>query len=61
MQEEILNRKEAAKYLGVSIQTMCRWAGKGTGPRLIKYGDKMIRYRKKDLDEWMQSKELVNA
>jgi excisionase family DNA binding protein len=50
---QLLTRREAATYLGVSEQTLAAW--KCTGRRqvpCIKIG-RMVRYRKADLDSFI--------
>ncbi|WP_048708730.1 helix-turn-helix transcriptional regulator [Microvirga massiliensis] len=53
-----LNQKLAARYLGVSPETLSRWRRQGTGPRYIDYGS-TVRYCQGDLDIWlaMQARE----
>ena len=49
-----LLRKDAAKYLGLSLSTLAHMACEGRGPRYSRPG-KHTRYRKSDLDAWAQS------
>lgn len=50
--------KEAAEYTGYSVRTLERWRREGGGPPFIrKNGPKKrgrIRYRKGDLDTWIE-------
>ena len=52
---ELLTRQQAADYLGIKAQTLAVWA---TTHRhnlaFIKVGS-VVRYRKSDLDAWLQS------
>jgi excisionase family DNA binding protein len=45
---------QAAAYLKVSTITLKRWRYRGTGPRHVLCGSQ-IRYRKADLDEWLEA------
>jgi excisionase family DNA binding protein len=51
----LLNQAEAAKYLGTTIGTLNSWRhyGKQKLPH-VKWGNR-IRYRKCDLDAWIES------
>lgn len=51
----LLTQKEAADYLGTTIGTLNTWHhyGKDKIP-FVRWGNR-IRYRKEDLDAWIQS------
>lgn len=51
--ETPLKEKQAAKYIGVNHTTIRLWRYEGKGPSFFKAGDKLIRYRKSDLDRWI--------
>jgi excisionase family DNA binding protein len=51
----MLNRQEAADFLGVTPQTMLRWDNKGIGPKFYRLGKRIIRYKKSDLMAWLES------
>jgi hypothetical protein len=46
-----MNRKNAARYLGLSVKTLAMHASRGTGPRFIKRG--RVFYFREWLDEWV--------
>jgi Helix-turn-helix domain len=46
-----INRKNAAKYLGLAEKTLAMHASRGTGPAFIKRG--RVFYFRDDLDEWL--------
>jgi excisionase family DNA binding protein len=50
---------EAAAYVGLKKPTMERFRFLGQGPAYCKLGG-AVRYRKKDLDEWLDSR-LVSS
>ena len=52
--DRYLNDVEASKLLSISPQTLRNWRHLGIGPPYIKKG-RMIRYRVKDLHEFMSS------
>lgn len=50
---------EAAKYTGLSESYLAKLrmeTGPQNGPKFLRIGLRAIRYRKSDLDEWMNSK-----
>jgi excisionase family DNA binding protein len=47
---------QAARYLGVSEGALRLWRGEGKGPRHFKAGEKLVRYRRADLDSWIESR-----
>lgn len=46
----------AAQYLGVSKDALRLWRSQGKGPRYFKAGEKLIRYRRDDLDAWIEAR-----
>jgi hypothetical protein len=46
-----MDRKNAARYLGLSVKTLAMHATRGTGPRFIKRG--RVFYFRADLDQWL--------
>jgi predicted DNA-binding transcriptional regulator AlpA len=55
-QESTLTPLKAAKYLGISEASMRLWRSEGRGPRYFRAGAKLIRYRKFDLDSWIEQR-----
>jgi predicted DNA-binding transcriptional regulator AlpA len=51
----LINQKQAARILGLSVRTLERHRIAGTGPRFARLG-RLIRYRQNDLTEWVDSK-----
>ena len=50
---------EAADYLGLSESYLAKLRmGIGTqaGPKFLRIGSRTVRYRRRDLDEWMTSR-----
>ena len=56
---EVMTTVEAAEYVGLKKPTMERFRFLGQGPAYCKLGG-AVRYRKKDLDEWLDSR-LVSS
>lgn len=55
MTTEILNTHEAADYVRLGKPTLERFRISGDGPLFCKLGG-AVRYRRADLDEWLQSR-----
>ena len=55
MQTDILKTPEAAGYVRLGVPTLERLRLTGEGPIFLKLG-KAVRYRKADLDEWLNSR-----
>jgi predicted DNA-binding transcriptional regulator AlpA len=49
----VLNPREAAQYLGVSVSTLKNWRAKNIGPRSIKRGARLVAYRPADLEKFL--------
>lgn len=55
-QQNALTPRQAARYVGISEAALRLWRAEGRGPRHFKAGEKLIRYRKADLDSWIESR-----
>ncbi len=55
-QQNTLTPKLAAKYLGISEGALRLWRSEGKGPRHFKAGEKLVRYRRADLDSWIEAR-----
>lgn len=53
--EVLFNRQEAAQYLGVSPSTLSSWASSGKFKLSYFRIGKAVRYRKRDLDAFIDS------
>jgi hypothetical protein len=52
---EVLRPDEAAEYLGVTLDMLQRWRTAGRGPRFLPWGRRTVRYRIRDLGDWLDS------
>jgi len=55
-QQHTYSEREAGKYLGVSGAVLRLWRSEGRGPRFFRAGEKLIRYRRADLDFWIEAR-----
>ena len=44
---------DVSKLINVPIGTLAYWRHAGQGPRFLKLGGRVIRYRKTDVAEWL--------
>ena len=51
-----LTPKQAAKYVGISEGALRLWRSEGKGPRHFRAGEKLVRYRRADLDSWIEAR-----
>jgi predicted DNA-binding transcriptional regulator AlpA len=52
---EVLRPDAAAEYLGITLDMLQRWRTAGTGPRFMPWGHRTVRYRIRDLDDWLDA------
>jgi len=57
----VLNEHQAARYLGVSAAVLRLWRSEGKGPCYFRAGEKLVRYRRADLDAWIEARLSVPA
>ena len=55
-EQTALTPVQAAQYLGVSKDVLRLWRSQGKGPRHFKAGEKLVRYRRIDLDSWIEAR-----
>jgi predicted DNA-binding transcriptional regulator AlpA len=59
--ENVLTEAKAARYLGISGAALRLWRSEGKGPRHFRAGEKLVRYRRADLDAWIEERLSVPA
>ena len=52
---DLFNTAQAAHYVVISPSTLEHWRMLGRGPKVTKLGPRLKRYRKHDLDQWIES------
>ena len=64
METLYMSADEAAKYTGLSASYLAKLrmgTGPQVGPKFLRIGSRAIRYRRTDLDDWMDSKSTDRA
>lgn len=54
MEPQLLTPVETAEFLKVSHNTLVNWRRSGVGPRYIFIGERLVRYRRSDLEHWLE-------
>jgi len=54
--DPLLTEAEAAAYVSYRPRTLASWRLTGRGPRFVAVSRTSVRYRRSDLDEWIESK-----
>jgi excisionase family DNA binding protein len=53
-EDDLMTEEQVAKLLTVSVSTVKRLRASGQGPRYLRISERVVRYRRRDVDEWMQ-------
>ena len=59
--DRLITEIEAADFLGYSIRALQNWRVRGGGPRFVKVSSRSIRYRRRELNEWIERKLCSNT
>ena len=54
--EQLLRQEDVAKILDLSPRTLEAWRHKGGGPRYLSLTPRCVRYRRRDLLEWIEAR-----
>ena len=57
----LLDTDAAAAVLGIRPQTAAAWRTTGRGPRFIRVSARRIRYRRADLDAWLDAQSRTHT
>lgn len=55
--ERLWSEQEVAMYLSISLRTLQRWRAEGKGPPHLMMAGRYPRYRKADVDAWLQQEQ----
>lgn len=62
--QEWLSPKQVTELLGVTEQTLANWRHRGNGPEYVKLSpgrQGAIRYSRKTVDAWLESRTLTST
>lgn len=54
--DQLLNEKQAASFLCYSQRALQNWRLRGGGPQYVKVSARSVRYRRRDLTEWIENR-----
>ncbi len=54
--EQLLRQEQAALMLGLTPRCLENWRHRGGGPSYVRVSARCIRYRRSDLDEWVEAR-----
>ena len=54
--DSLVRQEEAAMILAVTPRCLENWRHRGGGPNYVKYSARCIRYRRSDLNEWIEAR-----
>lgn len=54
-QNAMLTTKEVAEIVGLSEYTISKYRMMGIGPKFFQLGNKIIRYKRNDVYEWLNA------
>ena len=58
----LVGEEEAARILGLAVQTLRNWRFKRVGPDYLKVGARAVRYKIEDLETWIENNRIrLNA
>lgn len=57
----LLTKPQAAEHLGISVRSLESMMHLGTGPRFMKLGKRMVRFRQADLDQWIEDQPTFSS
>lgn len=52
--DELISTEELAEILGLKTRTVKSWREKGKGPKFLRLSHKVIRYKKVDVEKWLE-------
>jgi predicted DNA-binding transcriptional regulator AlpA len=54
--DRLITERDAADFLGYTMRALQNWRVRGGGPVFVKVSNRSIRYRRRDLVAWIESK-----
>jgi predicted DNA-binding transcriptional regulator AlpA len=59
--DRLMNEHEAAEVLCYSVRALQNWRSRGGGPKFIKVSARSVRYRRRDLLDWIEARTVANT
>lgn len=55
MTENLMTTKQVSTYIGIAVSTLILYRATGEGPKYIKILRRLVRYRRADVDAWLDA------
>jgi predicted DNA-binding transcriptional regulator AlpA len=52
---DLVDEREFAEIIDSKVATVRNWRSLGKGPPFIKIGERMVRHRRSDIEQWLAS------
>jgi len=59
--DPILNEKQVASWLGISLPTLQRMRSNGSGPAFIQLSERRIAYRTSVVEKWLEARTITQV
>jgi len=59
--DRLLTESQAAEFLGYTVRALQNWRVRGGGPKFLKISNRSVRYRRRDLMTWANSKVVAST
>ncbi|MFT6558341.1 helix-turn-helix transcriptional regulator [Sneathiella sp.] len=60
-QDRLMTEKEAAAFMGYTMRALQNWRLRGGGPNYVKVSSRSIRYRFRDINDWIEARIINNT
>jgi predicted DNA-binding transcriptional regulator AlpA len=59
--DRLIPEPQAADFLGYSVRALQNWRLRGGGPVFVRVSGRSVRYRRRDLIEWANSRLAIST
>lgn len=56
--DQLLNEKQVATWLGISLPSLQRQRSNGNGPQFVQLSERRIGYRKSSVERWLEARTI---
>ncbi len=59
--DRLMDERDAADVLCYSVRALQNWRHRGGGPKFIKVSARSVRYRRRDLMDWIEARTVAHT
>ncbi|WP_319826478.1 helix-turn-helix transcriptional regulator [Thalassovita sp.] len=59
--DRLMDERETASILCYSVRALQNWRHRGGGPKFVKVSARSVRYRRRDVLEWVEQRVVANT